>query len=273
MAEVSLIGNGYLGQAYERMFPDALVYDEPKELYAGQATLEAGRLAVNQTDIAIIAVPTDPLEDGSLDMSVVDDVISWVDTPTILFKSALMPGTVDRLVKETGKNIAVSLEMIGMGNYYVDPHDYPDPKDPWKHKTLIVGGEEPARSKAAEVLWDKMQPDIDIHLLTALEVEIAKLVENSYPAMKVSFINALYELAQQADVNFIRLHQAWSSDSRVDGFHQRTVSFKRGWASHCWDKDVLALETYARKIGANTMADLMGTVIEINEVHKRQTEK
>lgn len=271
--KVSLIGNGYLGQAYEKVFPEALIYDEPKEMYAGQETLEAGRLAVNQCNIAIIAVPTDPLENGSLDMSIIEEVVGWVETPTILIKSALMPGTTDRLVKETGKNIAVSLEMIGMGNYYIDPSEYPDPKDPSKHKTLIVGGEEPARSLAAEVLWDKMQPDIKIHLLSALEVEIAKLVENSYPAMKVSFINALYELATQSDVNFIKLHQAWSSDSRVDGFHQRTVSFKRGWKSHCWDKDVPALAAYARSVGADTMASLMDTVIEINEVHKGQSEK
>lgn len=267
---VGLIGNGYLGQAYERMYPEALVYDEPKELFAGQATLEAGRVAVNECDIAIIAVPTDPLENGELDMSIVESVVHWVETDTILIKSALMPGTTDKLVERTGKNIAVSVEMIGMGNYYIDPSEYPDPKDPWKHKTLIVGGEEPARSKAAEVLWDKMQPDIDIHLVTAKEAEIVKLVENSYPAMKVSFINALFELVQQAQGNFINVHQAWSSDPRVDGFHMRTTSFKRGWSSHCWDKDLPALARYAESVGAGTMARLMDTVIEVNEVHKKQ---
>lgn len=268
----ALIGNGYLGQAYARMFPEALIYDEPKEMFAGQETLEAGRQAVNACDIAIIAVPTDPTESGELDMSIVEEVVDWVDTETILIKSALMPGTTDRLVEKTGKNIAVGVELIGMGNYYVDPNEYPDPKDPWKHKTLIVGGEEPARSKAAEVLWDKMQPDIDIHLITAREAEIVKLVENSYPAMKVSFINALFELVQRADGNFINVHQAWMSDSRVDGFHQRTVSFKRGWASHCWDKDVPALAAYARSIGAGTMGTLLDAVLEVNEVHKGQSE-
>ena len=285
MPRVGLVGNGYLGQAYERMFPDAVVYDEPKGLLRNVGEIEnynldvegqrdlfikTGRAAINECDIAIVAVPTDPLEDGSLNMSIVEDVVGWLDTETILLKSALMPGTTDRLVEETGKNIAISVEMIGMGNYYIDPNEYPDPKDPWKHKTLIVGGEEPARSKAAEVLWDKMQPDIDIHLVTAKEAEIVKLVENSYPAMKVSFINALYELTEKADVNFINTHQAWSSDSRVDGFHMRTTSFKRGWKSHCWDKDIPALSAYAKSIGADTMGALMDTVLEVNEEHKKQ---
>lgn len=270
--KVALVGNGYLGQAYERMFPEALVFDEPKELFAGEDNLEAGRLAVNACDIAIIAVPTDPTETGELDMSIVESVVDWVECETILIKSALMPGTTDKLVANTGKNIAVGVELIGMGNYYVDGTEYPDPKDPWKHKTLIIGGEEPARSKAAEVLWDKMQPDIEIHLITAKEAEIVKLVENSYPAMKVSFINALFELVQKAEGNFINVHQAWTSDSRVDGFHQRTTSFKRGWASHCWDKDVPALAAYARSLGADTMGTLLDAVIEVNEVHKRQNQ-
>jgi UDP-glucose 6-dehydrogenase len=34
-----------------------------------------------------------------------------------------------------------------------------------------------------------MSPDVKIHLTTALEAEITKLVENSYGALKVTFIN------------------------------------------------------------------------------------
>lgn len=270
--KVALVGNGYLGQAYAKMFPEALVYDEPKKMYAGMYDAETGRIAVNACDIAIVAVPTDPLPTGELDMSIIDEVVDWLETDTILIKSALMPGTTDKLVERTHKNIAVSTELVGMGNYYIDPSEYPDPKDPSKHKTLIVGGEEPARSRAAEVLWSKMQPDIEIHLVTAKEAEIVKLVENSYPALKVSFINALFELAQKADGNFINIQQAWSSDSRVDGFHMRTLSYNRGWSSHCWDKDVPALAAYSKSIGADTMGALLDTVLEINEIHKGQSE-
>lgn len=273
MREIGLVGNGYLGKAYAEVFPEAYIYDEPKEMYAGEATQELGRQVINNCDFVIVAVPTDPLEDGSLDTSIVEEVVGWCEADTILIKSALMPGTYDRLVAETGKNLAVGVELIGMGNYYVDPSEYPDPKDPRKHKTIIVGGNEPARSKAAEYLWDKMQPDTKIHLISGLEAEITKLVENSYPAMKVSFINALYELAQKTDTNFLRIHQAWSSDSRVDGFHQRTTSFKRGWKSHCWDKDVPALARFAESVGADTMAKLFDTIVEINQVHLDDNEK
>lgn len=260
--KIGLVGNGYLGKAYAEVFKDAPIYD-PYALKDKSASKED----INICDIALVAVPTDPLPDGSLSMDIVEEVIDWLDTDLILIKSALMPGTVDRLVKKTGKKIAVSLEMIGMGNYYLDPSKYPDPLDPQKHQTLIIGGELETASRCAEVLWDKMSPNIRIHLLTAKEVEMAKLIENAYGALKVTFINCMYDFITKSGGNFIRTHQAWSSDSRVDGVHLRTLSYKRGWKSHCWSKDIPALQKSAQDVGEDNMAKLMQTVIELNNIH------
>lgn len=260
MSEVALIGNGYLGQAYERVFTDALVYDEPKELYAGQETLEAGRLAVNACDLALIAVPTDYKEDGTLDMSIVESVVDWCEADTILIKSALQPGTVDRLVEKTGKNIAVSVELIGEGTYYQPPHKYPHPTDPKQHQMLVVGGEEPARSTAAEYLWEQMSPDIRIHLVTALEAEITKMAENTYGALKVTWANVLRDVCDKYGANFIQVHQAWSEDGRVDPMHTRSVAHNRGWNSKCYNKDVRA---FANASGS----EMLQGMIDDNERH------
>lgn len=268
MSEIALIGNGYLGQAYSNnMFPEGLIYDEPKEMYAGEVSQEAGRLAVNNCDMAIIAVPTDPTESGELDMSIVESVVDWVETDTILIKSALMPGTVDRLVEKTGKNIAVSVEYIGMGKYFVPPEKYPHATDPSQHKVLVVGGEEPARSRAAEILWSKMSPDTRIHLVTAKEAEIVKLAENAWGAFKVTWANCLYNAVTKADSNFINVHQAWTEDGRVDAMHTRVISDNRGWKSHCYDKDIEAFAAFARSVGANDMDTLINTVVDLNKGH------
>lgn len=267
---IALVGNGYLGQAYEGMFPEALVYDEPKELYAGEKTLEAGRMAVNECGIAIVAVPTDPTEGGELDMSIVEEVVDWLDTDIILLKSALQPGTTDRLIEKTGKDIAVSVEFIGMGNYYQPPEKYPDPKEPQKHKMIIIGGSYETASKAAEVLWAKMSPDTRIHLLSARDAETVKLIENGYGAYKVTWANAMRNLIEKAGGEFMRSHQAWTSDGRVDSMHTRVVEGKRGWKSHCWDKDTYALEAYAKSVGADDMAEIMEVTTRLNQGHIKQ---
>lgn len=260
MAEVALVGNGYLGQAYERVFEDAIVYDEPKGLYAGEDTLEAGRAAVNACDVALVMVPTDYREDGTLDVSIVEDVVDWLDTDTILIKSALQPGTTDRLVEKTGKNIAVSVEYIGEGTYYQPPHKYPHPQDPRQHQLLVIGGAEPARTTAAELLWDRMSPDIRIHLVTAIEAEITKMAENTYGALKVTWSNVLRDVCDQYGANFLQVHQAWSEDGRVDPMHTRSVAGKRGWNSKCYNKDVRAFAA------ASGSAMLQGLVTD-NERH------
>jgi len=267
MSEIALIGSGYLGQAYQKVFPEALIYDEPKGLFAGEVDREAGRLAVNQCDMAIVAVPTDPTESGGLDMSIVEDVVGWLGTRDILIKSALMPGTVDRLVEQTGKNIAVSVEYIGMGNYYMPPEKYPDATDPRKHRLLVVGGELEVANRCAERLWAKMSPDTRIHLVTAMEAEITKLVENGYGAFKVTFANCLYNMVTKAGGNFIKVHQAWSADGRTDPMHTRVVEGKRGWKSHCYDKDIEALSSFADSIGADDMAELFRTIVKLNQGH------
>lgn len=267
--KIAQVGFGYLGKAYNKVLKDPIVYDpfsDDVDKFGNEVRLTT-QADVNACDIAIVAVPTDPLPDGTLDMSIVESTVDWLETPLILIKSALMPGTVDRLVAKTGKKIAVSVEFIGMGNYYIPPDRFPDPKDPSKHDMLIVGGELETATRCAEVLWAGMSPTIRIHLVTALEAEITKLVENAYGALKVTWINSLMSLTDKAGANFIRVHQAWTSDGRVDGMHQRALSYNRGWKSHCWDKDIPALAAFAESVGATDVSRLFNLVGELNKEH------
>jgi UDP-glucose 6-dehydrogenase len=255
-------GKGVVGRAYSLVFPDAYIYD----VGVGD------KAEVNECDLALVCVPTNPTQEGELDMSIVEEVIGWLDTPLILIKSALMPGTVDKLVEKTGKKIAVSVEFIGEGNYPVHFWKYPDQADPRRHAMLIVGGEEKTATACAEILWRYMSPDIKIHITTAKEAEITKLVENSWGAVKVTFANALYSLAEKSDSNPIRIHQAFTADGRVSPMHMRAVGFERGWASKCWDKDVQALASYAESVEAGDMAFLINAILDLNEFHKQSNE-
>lgn len=267
--KIAIVGYGYLGRAYSKVFPDAIIYDpyftDDQGLKPHAATTKA---QVNECDVALVAVPTDPMENGELDMSIVEEIVDWLKTDLIIIKSALMPGTIDRLTAETGKRIAVSVEYIGMGNYYVDSTEWPDPLDPRKHKLLIVGASDlEVAEEAAGVLWSKMSPNINVHLLSAKEAEIVKLTENFFGALKVTFANCLYSLAKKSEASPMRVHQAWAEDGRVSKSHTRVVKGKRGWKSHCYDKDIQAYQKYAKNVGADDMADLAQLVIALNKQH------
>jgi GDP-mannose 6-dehydrogenase len=272
--KVAIVGYGVVGKAYRQLFPDAVIFDpfvkdEPWTDESGQRWLpsETSREQVNSCDLALVAVFTPLKEDGSLDISIVEEVVDWIETPLILIKSALHPGTTDKLVEKTGKKIATSVEYIGEGNYPVHYWKYPHQSDPRMHQMIVVGGEQPVAEACAEILWSRMSPDVKIHIVSALEAEITKLVENSYGALKVTFINTLLSLAQKSGTSFLRIHQAWQADPRTDSMHLRSVTFDRGWMSKCWDKDVPALVAYSKQVGATDMAELFQAVLDINKDH------
>lgn len=253
--KVAIVGNGWVGKAYGKMFPEAVVYDEPQ----GVGTREE----VNLCDLALVAVPTNPTETGELDMSIVEDVVSWIDTPLILIKSALQPGTVDKLVADTGKNIAVSVEMVGEGKYFVPYWKYPDAEDPTKHSFLIVGGEPEVARRCADFLWRKMSPDVDIHILTAIEAEVVKLMENTWGAQKVTFANVMYDICEDLGADYTQVLQAWGADGRTEKMHMRVLPHKRGWVSKCYDKDIPALATLDR-------SGWLSKLVEVNGIHLEQ---
>jgi len=287
--KVAIIGNGWVGQAYNKMFPEAVVYDEPKhflkegdKVHTEKFDQELGRAAVNACDMALIAVPTDPKkvknpdaglkdtefawqEKDELDMSIVEDVVSWLDTPLILIKSALQPGTVDRLIEQTGKNIAVSVEMVGEGKYFVPYWKYPHAEDPTFHNFLIVGGEDETARRCADFLWRKMSPDIDIHIVTAVEAEITKMMENAWGAQKVTFANVMYDICQDLGADYTKVLQAWGADGRTEKMHMRVLPNRRGWKSKCYDKDVPAL-------AALDQSGFLGSMVKVNEVHLDKNE-
>lgn len=262
MKKVAIVGYGWVGKAYHNIFPDALIYDEPLKI--------GTREEVNECDLAIIAVPTNGMENGALDCSIVENVVAWLKTPLILIKSAVMPGTTDRLKDLYKKRITVSVEMVGEGKYFIPFWKFPDPQNPLLHDFLIIGGSIEDTSAVKDFLWDKMSPDINIHQISAVEAEICKLMENTWGALKVTFANEIYNICKSWGADYGQVMQAWGSDGRVEKMHMRVVPWKRGWKSKCWDKDVPALLNTGDE--KNYHSKFIEELIETNKKHLKENE-
>ena len=101
-------GTGYVGKAYAKLFPDAYLYSR------SVGTKEE----VNKCELAIICLPSPMKEDGSCDTSIIEEAVGWLETPLILIKSTIPPGTTKRLKEASGKRICHSPEYVGEGGYY-----------------------------------------------------------------------------------------------------------------------------------------------------------
>ena len=69
--------------------------------------------SITNCNVSFVCVPTPRGEDGSCDVSMVEEVIEWLDTDIIVIKSTVAVGTTEMLNKKYNKNIVFSPEYIG----------------------------------------------------------------------------------------------------------------------------------------------------------------
>lgn len=241
MASIAIIGLGYVGSAYQRLFPQAVVYD-PANGYKDKKT-------VNRCDLAIVCVPTPAADDGSCDTSLVEETVAWLKTPVILIKSTVTPGTTRRLKRKYHKRICHSPEYIGEGKYYVAPWKYPHPTDVEHHTFVIIGGDRADRAAVIDAFLPRLGPDKVYFQTDETTSELIKYAENAWGATKVTFCNELYSIAEKLGVDYAELREGLLLDSRIERMHTAVFRHKRGFGGRCYPKDVSALVKFAEKAG------------------------
>lgn len=255
MKKVAIIGMGYVGNSMLNIFPEAIQYDINK------GTKEE----VNEAKLAIICVPTPAKENGECDTSIVEEVISWLETDLILIKSALAPGTTEKLKNKTNKRIVVSPEYVGESKYYI-PERYLDKDNPLKHEFLILGGDEKDCIEIADIFAPKIGPVARIRMMSSTEAELVKYAENSFFATKVIFANELREICEAMGANWHRVREGWLEDPRINRMH--TAAFlEKGFGGKCFPKDTSALLKTSEKYGVRSY--ILKAIIDKNKEYQK----
>lgn len=271
--KVAIIGYGYVGKAMHKIFPDAYLYDVNfKDMIALDAAEPiaqhykhdfvngtiANKAAINQDcGLAIICVPT-PMQDKpenefqAVDLIIIEDVAAWLDTPLILIKSTVPPGTTAGLnAKYPKKNFCFSPEYVGEGKYQITPWKYMDATDPRTHEFQIIGGAHGIRDQVANYFIKRLGPEKTYYLIDAVEAEIIKYMENSWGAMKVIFANEFYQLCNKLGASYIRVREGWALDNRVERMHTAVFVDAEGFAGKCYPKDLNGIVRVGDEVGAD----------------------
>lgn len=233
--KVGIVGAGAVGTAMAKLFPEAVLYDEPKAV--------GSRESINACDIAFVCVPTPEQHDGSCDTSIVRAVVAWITTPVIVIRSTVSVGTTRRLAAEFGKRIVFQPEY---GPAETPDHPFNDLR---KIRWIILGGEPQDRAVAIRAWQDVYGADIQIMQTTAETAELCKYMENAFLALKVTFCNEFYELAQRFGVDYSELREAWTLDPRIGRSHTFVLPDSRGFGGRCLPKDLAAIVTSAEQLG------------------------
>jgi UDPglucose 6-dehydrogenase len=248
---VGVVGYGAVGKAVAQLWPDAVIYDKLQ----GLGTPEE----VSGCDYVFVAVPTPQARDGSCDTTIVEDVVSWLDAGVIILRSTVSVGTTERLCRLTGKRIIFQPE-FGPGE--TPDHPFQDLR---KVRWMILGGDRGSTIEVADLYKTAFNADTIIQQTTARTAELAKYMENCFLAVKVTFCNEFYDIAERLDVDYNELRELWLLDPRIGRSHTFVMPDNRGFGGKCLPKDMSAMAATAR--AANSPARLLDAALEINEAH------
>jgi UDPglucose 6-dehydrogenase len=100
--------------------------------------------------------------------------------------------------------------------------------------------------------------------LLVMDLETAELVKvaaNAFLATKISFINAMAEVCEEAGADVIPLAEALGYDARIG---RRFLSPGLGYGGGCLPKDIRGFRATAADLGVSSVVSLLATVDGIN---------
>lgn len=225
--------------------------------------------ALKECEAAFIAVGTPPRpQDGVADLKYVMAAAEEIATNAtgrlvIVTKSTVPVGTgnrIERLVRQVNPKLAADIvsnpEFLREGNAIAD-FKQPD--------RIVVGAESAAAIAAMRAIYASyIDRNVPFVVTSRRSAEIIKYASNAFLAMKVTFINEIADLCEnaQADVSDVAL--GMGLDDRIG---PKFLKAGPGFGGSCFPKDILALLKCANDAG--TSMRLVESTIGINESRKR----
>jgi UDPglucose 6-dehydrogenase len=251
---------------YEHHLPELLA----KHLNKGVEFTTDLASAVEQCQAIFIAVGTPQGSTGSADLSYVEAVVSEIARAVNGYKVIVEKSTVPVYTNEWISRV--------MHRHGIDPHNFDVVSNPefLREGTAIIDFLHPDRivvgannERAAQVLRDIYAPLTDgsyfaephalpgmlspenpakLIVTSAQSAEIIKHASNAFLALKISFINAVANLAESVDADIEDIAAGMGSDSRIG---PKFLRAGLGYGGSCFPKDVAAFYWVAQQQGVD----------------------
>ncbi len=220
--------------------------------------------AMSEAAIAIIAVGTPPLADGSADLSQVRAAIGQVcdvaaADAVIAIKSTVPPGTTVSLAN-AARSRGLRLPFVACPEFLREGSAIEDFRHPAR---IVVGGDDEAACRRVAALFDGLPGE---RIVTdATSAEMIKYGSNAFLALKISFINEIAHLCELADADIESVVRGVGSDPRIG---PAFLNAGLGFGGSCFPKDIRALEETASYHGHSFW--MLKAAIEVNTQARRR---
>lgn len=257
---VGIVGYGVVGKHLARLFGANRVYDRFKG-----CNRKSDMAMVNAAQFTFVCVPTPAYgPKGSVDTSAVVEAVHWIESPIIIIRSTVPPGTTDHLREVTDKRIVFQPEYIGE----TSGHPITAMNDPG---FSVLGGYFNDTARVADLYATVYAADHHYHFTAALTAELAKYMENTFYAAKVTFCNEWADIATAFGVEYNTLREAWLMDWRINRDHTSVYPHDRGWGGKCLPKDLAGIIAAVKSKGLTP--SLMQAVEAVNVWQRSDRER
>ncbi|HEX9749180.1 MAG TPA: UDP-glucose/GDP-mannose dehydrogenase family protein [Methylomirabilota bacterium] len=288
---ICVVGTGYVGLVTGAVFADlgndvVCVDNDQKKieaLRAGQMPIYEpgleemvvrnkadGRLtfstdlpgAVRQSDVIFIAVGTPPKDSGETDLSHVEAVATQIgrsmDRYKVVVNKSTVPVGTGEFVREvitrhqprpTDFDVVSNPEFLREGSAI---------EDTLRPDRIVIGA---PNQQVAMTLVELYAPLERPMIITDLpSAEVIKYASNAFLAAKISFINAIANICENAGADVSQVMKGMGLDSRIG---MQFLQAGLGYGGSCFPKDVDSLIHTASRFGYDFK--LLRSVVEINK--------
>ncbi len=243
--KVSMLKDGKL-PIYEPGLEDLLLENLSRRI-SFTTSVEEG---IAFSDIIFISVGTPQNQDGSADLSQVEEVARTVATHMesykLLVEKSTVPVNTHKLIKKTIQRNAkreVDFDVASNPEFLREGSALKDFLEPDR---VVVGVEsERAKDIFKEIYKDIRAPIIFTDPATA---ELIKHASNSFLAMKISFINMIADLCEKTGADVKLVADGMGYDKRIG---RSFLNAGIGWGGSCFPKDVKAFIKIAESYGVD----------------------
>lgn len=233
---------------------------------SGRLTFTTDMAAAAGAQVHFIGVGTPQQKDSyAADLTyvnaAVDALVPYLSEGDIVAGKSTVPvGTAASLtprVEATGATLVWNPEFLREG-FAVQ-----DTIDPDRLVAGVPAGE--AGERAAELLREVYHPSVakgTPFIVTDLATaELVKVAANAFLATKISFINAMAEIAEVVDADVTQLADAIGHDARIG---RRFLGAGIGFGGGCLPKDIRAFSARAEELGRGESVAFLRQMDEIN---------
>lgn len=230
---VGIIGCGFVGSALKTWLEEnnpevkIVVSDPPKGMNDD----------LSGADVYFVQIHVPTEDDGTQNLTLLRELIAGLPDRPVFIRTTILPGTSERLARETGRRVYFMPEFLTQRTHVED----------FRRQPMVFTGEVDLLSR---IFKGKR-----FVRMSSLEAEIAKYAHNVFGAYKVTYFNAVYDYCRAMGADWTNVHAGVLLSGYINDTHTHVPGpdGKFGYGGKCFPKDVNAFAELTKDLPLGTL--------------------